>query len=554
MDGPLKILDQCLVNSPGKPGALHSISYKDGKLTVSTEVEPTPTVEQIIWCERPDSHSSYVEPYEFSMPDKEVDIAGEKNESRTITVVSRGETVAVYEFLPGADLSDFDASGDLKWPAPEEHLKLAGWQWNREGSDRWMEKPSVMPEENLVVTSLWWPEEYSVTCNGEKTWVPFGHDLYPPAVETPVGMIFDHWEWTVEGSTAVIDKPYTMPACNLIATPFWTPRAYCLTVNGAATQVLYGTALAEPAAPAAPEGHSFGGWKWTVGGAEASKPATMPACDVTAEPIWTANTYTLTVNGAATQVLYDTALAEPAAPAAPEGHSFGGWKWTVGGAEASKPATMPACDVTAEPIWTANTYTLTVNGAATQVLYDTALAEPAAPAAPEGHSFGGWKWTVGGAEASKPDTMPACDVTAEPIWTRNAYTLTFIGNEDGTVLLSQTCYYGDTIPYPANPTREGKEFTGWSFTGATMPAHDLTITANWKDATPPTPEEPEKPTKYPVTFTMNGEQVPEWTTQHYAAGETIVPPSLPVGWAWKWEGSWVMPEDALTIDAVRVER
>ena len=85
-----------------------------------------------------------------------------------------------------------------------------------------------------------------------------------------------------------------------------------------------------------------------------------------------------------------------------------------------------------------------------------------------------------------------------------------------------------------------------------MPAHDLTITANWKDATPPATEEPEKPTTYPVTFTMNGEQVPEWTTQYYAAGETIVPPSLPNGWAWKWEGSWVMPEHALTIDAVPV--
>lgn len=418
VDGPLKMPNQLLVNSPGKPGALHSISYKDGKLKVSTAVEPTLRVEQIIQREGLDSNPFDAKHHEFSMPGNEVIIPDPKKESRTITVVSRGETVAVYEFLPGADLSDFDASGDLKWPAPEEHLKLAGWRWNHEGSDRWMEKPSVMPDENLVVTSLWWPEEYSVTCNGEKTWVPFGHDLYPPAVETPEGMVFDHWEWTVEGSTAVIDKPYTMPACNLIATPFWTPRAYCLTVNGAATQVLYGTALAEPAAPEAPEGHSFGGWKWTVGGAEAAKPA----------------------------------------------------------------------------------------------------------------------------------AMPACDVTAEPIWTRNAYTLTFIGNEDGTVLFSQSCYYGDTIPYPANPTREGQEFIGWSFnvgyTVTTMPACDVTATANWKDATPPTPEEPEAPMEYFVYYYRDDDLISQ---QSYPEGAQIVPPDGMWLWPENLDSKWIMPGYDLNI-------
>ena len=251
----------------------------------------------------------------------------------------------------------------------------------------------------------------------------------PPEVETPVGMIFDHWEWTVEGSTVVIEKPYTMPACNLIATPFWTPRAYCLTVNGAATQVLYGTALAEPAAPAAPEGHSFGGWKWTVGGAEASKPA----------------------------------------------------------------------------------------------------------------------------------TMPACDVTAEPIWTRNAYTLTFIGNEDGTVLLSQTCYYGDTIPYPANPTREGKEFTGWSFnvgyTVTTMPACDVTATANWreKEIIPPKDEEeipPEDVSYYTVEFTWPNDG---YTSYQLKEGEKIPYPNeeLPAEYAWDTQIE-TMPGHNITINAVPV--
>ena len=179
-----------LSSSQKKPSVRHSISYEDGKLKVSSEIEPTLRVEQIIQREGLDSHFPSAELYEFSMPDKAVGIAGAKNESRTITVVSRGETVATYEFRPGDDLSNFDAAGDLEMPAPEEHLKLAGWQWNREGSDRWMEKPSVMPEVNLVVTSLWWPEEYSVTCNGEKTWVPFGHDLYPPRGGDPCGHDF----------------------------------------------------------------------------------------------------------------------------------------------------------------------------------------------------------------------------------------------------------------------------------------------------------------------------------------------------------------------------
>lgn len=65
-------------------------------------------------------------------------------------------------------------------------------------------------------------------------------------------------------------------------------------------------------------------------------------------------------------------------------------------------------------------------------------------------------------------------------WTVNQYTITFVlGNGKDNVVLKQD--YGTAITAPENPVREGYTFDGWDkAVPETMPAENMTITAQWK--------------------------------------------------------------------------
>ncbi|MCK7486331.1 MAG: InlB B-repeat-containing protein [Bacillus subtilis] len=78
--------------------------------------------------------------------------------------------------------------------------------------------------------------------------------------------------------------------------------------------------------------------------------------------------------------------------------------------------------------------------------------------------------------------MPAQNITLYAKWNINSYTLEF-KDHDGTVLQSALFAYGASlaaVTAPADPTRTGYTFTGWSASiPATMPANDVTITAQY---------------------------------------------------------------------------
>ena len=219
-------------------------------------------------------------------------------------------------------------------------------------------------------------------------------------------------------------------------------------------------AVTMPATPTK-EGHTFSGWDKTL--------STMPAEDVTISGTFTINKYLVTfkVDG---EIVYSESLeygASIVAPDAPEkeGHTFNGW--------GEVNTTVPAHDVTYEANYSVNSYQLTyvVDGETVQtesVAYGTAITLIDEPVK-EGYTFSGW--------GEVPETMPAHDVTLNGTFTINKYLVTF--TVDGAVIASDSLEYGTAISVPTMPEREGYTFSGWSEVAETVPAHDVTYDASY---------------------------------------------------------------------------
>ena len=76
-----------------------------------------------------------------------------------------------------------------------------------------------------------------------------------------------------------------------------------------------------------------------------------------------------------------------------------------------------------------------------------------------------------------PATMPARDLTLTAQWQINTYNLIY--NVDGMTYTMVPVTYGDAVTPEPNPTKEGHTFSGWSKIPATMPAHDVEVTGSF---------------------------------------------------------------------------
>ena len=88
----------------------------------------------------------------------------------------------------------------------------------------------------------------------------------------------------------------------------------------------------------------------------------------------------------------------------------------------------------------------------------------------EGYTFSGF--------GDVDETVPAHDVTYNGSYIANKYKVTFVA--DGKVVSETEMEYGAPIVAPEAPAKEGHTFVGWGNIDKTVPAHDVTYTAEYK--------------------------------------------------------------------------
>ena len=236
--------------------------------------------------------------------------------------------------------------------------------------------------------------------------------------------------------------------------------------------------------------------------------------NIVLEAVWTANTYTVTLdkqNGSggddSVTATYDSAMPSATAPTR-TGYTFHGY-FTEANGEGTKyyNADMSSAHIwdkannttTLYAHWTANSYTVTLDanggtGGTTSVsaTYDSAMPSATAPTR-TGYTFTGYYYNdtqyYDGSMTSTHTWDRASATTLQAHWTINNYTLTYDVN-DGNALSPdhKSVTYNTAYGELPTPTRTGYTFGGWytQATGGTavssstiMGAGDVTIHAHW---------------------------------------------------------------------------
>lgn len=236
-------------------------------------------------------------------------------------------------------------------------------------------------------------------------------------------------------------------------------------------------------APANPvrEGYTFTGW-------EPSVDSNVPSHDVTYKATYKINQYTVKFVDYDNTVIksetldYGTEIV-PANEPGREGYTFTGWSPSVD-------RTVPAHDVTYVATYSINRYNVTFTDYDGTVLKTETLTYGENVEAPEDPSREGYTFT--GWEPKYEMTVPGHDVTYVAQYKINSYKVTFT-DYDSRTIKQYTLEYGSEIPLPADPSREGYTFTGWSPTvDETVPAHNVSYRAQYKI------------NQYELTFVLDG--------------------------------------------------
>ena len=361
-----------------------------------------------------------------------------------------------------------------------------------DGNGKSYEPGDSVPADVTELTVQWTAPTYTVTLhanggtinNGNVTEYTYGVGATLPTADdmTYTGYTFKGWYDNENLTGSPVTAISNTETGNKEYWAKWEINQYTITVkpeNGKADITItqdYGTPITSPADPIR-EGYTFIGWDREI-------PKTVPAENITVTAQWEINQYTIAFDTAGGSEIapitqdYGTNITAPADPTR-KGYTFKGWDKEI-------PETMPAENITVKAQWEINQYTIAfdTNGGSeiapiTQD-YGTEITAPDNPTR-EGYTFIGWDRDI-------PEIMPAENITVTAQWEINRYTITF-DTAGGSEIASITQDYGTNITAPADPTREGYTFIGWDKAiPTTMPAENITVTAQWKDSEKPTGE------------------------------------------------------------------
>ena len=183
----------------------------------------------------------------------------------------------------------------------------------------------------------------------------------------------------------------------------------------------------------------------------------------------------------------------------PAGDTGSYFMWLDSNGNSYAPGASVPADVTALTVqWTAPTYNVTLNtnggtinsGNVTGYTYGVGATLPTADDMTyTGHTFKGW-YDNEGLTGSPVTAIGGTEMGNKEYWAKweiNQYTIT-VKPENGKADITITQDYGTPITAPTL-TREGYQFNGWDKAfPTTMPAEDMTVTAQWKASEKPTGE------------------------------------------------------------------
>ncbi|MBQ6467838.1 MAG: InlB B-repeat-containing protein [Clostridia bacterium] len=335
------------------------------------------------------------------------------------------------------------------------------------------------------------------------------------ALETvsPVdGFTFNGWKFNNADATEV-----TFGADNIEVTGEWTRNNYTITYEYTYENVKDADKLVAPeqetkayqvdlpeVAAATKDGYTVTDWVYYDANDNEITDGKMPAGNVTAKATQSGIAYELTysISGdipagvvaptdANVYYIGDTATLETIT--APEGYTFSGWKLND---SVVTEVTFGADNIEVTGEWTRGEYTITCildNGEENIVLtynYGDAVEAPADPEK-EGYKFIAWSYLDEDGETTiegdLPTVMPAYNIVATAQYEEDEFTATYM--VDGEELDSYDVIFGEEIDTPADPEKDGYNFTGWLETTDNkapedyadgMPAKDLVFDAQWE--------------------------------------------------------------------------
>ena len=310
----------------------------------------------------------------------------------------------------------------------------------------------------------------------------------------------------------------SVPAEVTKLTAQWTAPTYAVTLNtnggtinsGNVTSYTYGVGATLPTADDMTyTGYTFKGWydNENLTGSPIAAIGDTETGNKEYWAKWEANTYTVTLNtnggtinsGNVTGYTYGVGATLPTADDMTyTGYTFKGWYDNEG--LTGSPVTAIGDTETGNKEywakWEANAYTVTLNtnggtinnGNVTEYTYGVGATLPT-DVTRTGYTFKGWYdnesltgspvTAIGGTETGNKEYWAK--------WEINQYTIT-VKPENGKADITITQDYGTPITAPTL-TREGYQFNGWDKAfPTTMPAENLTITAQWRDIAVPTGE------------------------------------------------------------------